>query len=383
MVLHSFAYLCASLMRFVGEIFSALRWLASLVIATAVCAGCNSRVFVERTEPDTDLITLGPEGGTAEFHFSSGDWWISDVIINGHKAGCTVVVDGERTHIDQPELSGVGTLIMDKVGAVECAISRKDRRRLVVMLPLNTSDADTYISVWTRNDVLKWDLGVRQPHLTYPEVEKIGCALAKDSEETTLDEGWIFKVDNSGTASGSVRKKVFDKCFRMVDIRIEQTTLPSTDWDSIMKMTGGKIRIPIPEGIPNDGKLVFGDGTALFVPGEQYIEYAMPDTEVELETKPGKYTYQMLWEYLEYDAEFHLYLKSADGQYSATVDGTIHSRTPDGQYYVTIEQDGDGGSDGNGSTEGGANAGNVIPNVKGIDSDLARGQVEPKCQTWP
>lgn len=354
-----------------------------MVIAAVVCAGCNSRVFVERTELDTDLITLGPEGGTAEFHFSSGDWRISDVIINGHRAGCTVVVDGERTHIEQPELSGVGTLIMDKVGAVECAISRKDRHRLVVMLPVNTSDADAYISVWTRNDVLKWDLGVRQPHLTYPEVEKIGCALAKDSEVTTLDEGWIFKVDNSGKGSGWVRKKVFDRCFRMVDIRIEQTTLPSTDWDSIMKMTGGKISIPIPEGIPNDGKLVFGDGTALFVPGEQYIEYAMPDTDVELETKPGKYTYQMLWEYLEYDAEFHLYLKSADGQYSATVDGTIHSRTPDGQYYVTIEQDGEGGSDGNAANGNGSKVESSIGHGSDSNSDLVWNVTDSKFPTRP
>lgn len=122
-----------------------------------VAGGCNSRVFVEEIGPSQTEIEISVSGGTAEVNFSSDDWDVTGVMLNGILVSGYVKQNGKSCYMSFPRFDGLGEIELNNV-----KVLRDSKIHLKVTMGKNQSPYARILTVIVGNKVSKEELNFKQ-----------------------------------------------------------------------------------------------------------------------------------------------------------------------------------------------------------------------------
>lgn len=119
--------------------------------------GCNSRVFVEKIGPSQTEVEISVGGGTAEVNFSSDDWDVTGVMLNGILVSGYVKQNGKSCYMSFPRFDGLGEIELNNV-----KVLRDSKMHLKVTMGKNQSPYARILTVTVGNKVSKEELNFKQ-----------------------------------------------------------------------------------------------------------------------------------------------------------------------------------------------------------------------------
>lgn len=134
--------------------------LTRTMVATAfllAAGGCNSRVFVEKIGPSQTEVEISVSGGTAEVNFSSDDWDVTGVMLNGILVSGYVKQNGKSCYMSFPRFDGLGEIELNNV-----KVLRDSKIHLKVTMGKNQSPYARILTVIVGNKVSKEELNFKQ-----------------------------------------------------------------------------------------------------------------------------------------------------------------------------------------------------------------------------
>lgn len=303
------------------------------LLAALLLVACNDKVFVVDLKPSQTIIEMSEDGGSESIRFNTADWHISTLYQYGASSDSYFFLteDGRELNVWPPSLEGDGTLLVREGKLLSARISRNSPKALELTMGENLSTGRRILTMLISNDLFQKQIQVFQRGCTWT-LEDLEWDAATAVCETSVEaSGEPLTIDNKSSENVIMKVDVFENCHTTVLFRE-----PPQPKGECPNFPDPDARAAVPDGLKEDGTLIFNGLQASYNGMEQQFTDGVPQVEKDVAFKPGRHTYKILVELNALTVGYTARLRA--GSHSADIKGTLTVKTPTGKWYGIWEE---------------------------------------------